>query len=84
MFVQCQRYNDLRVPHFPTLYMLPNHFENQCDNQKFILAVPSTDPQVIKMVGKFVNAIFTLRESSYKFVFIFFLYTCFNIFMAVV
>ena len=42
--------------------MLSNEFENQCDNQKFILAMSGTDPEVIKMVGKFVNAIFTLRE----------------------
>ena len=27
-----------------------------------ILAMSSTDPEVIKMVGKFVNAIFSLRE----------------------
>ena len=43
--------------------MLLNDFENQCDNQKFILAMSSTDPEVIKMVSKFVNAIFSLRES---------------------
>ena len=42
--------------------MLLNDFENQCDNQKFILAMSSNDPEVIKMVGKFVNAIFSLRE----------------------
>ena len=42
--------------------MLFNEFENQCDNQKFILAMSSTDLEVIKMVGKFINAIFTLRE----------------------
>ena len=31
--------------------------------QKFILAMSSTDPQVIKMVGEFVIAIFSLGES---------------------
>ena len=62
VFVQCQRYNDLRVLFFHKLSMLLNDFENQCDNQKFILAMLSTDPEVIKMVGKFVNAIFSLRE----------------------
>ena len=62
VFVQCQRYNDLRVPFFHKLSMLLNDFENQCENQKFILAMSSTDPEVIKMVGKFVNATFSLRE----------------------
>ena len=37
--------------------MLLNDFENQYDNHKFILAISSTDPEVIKMVGKFANAI---------------------------
>ena len=65
VLAQCQRYNDLRlrVPFFHKLSMLLNDFENQCDNQKFILAMSSTDPEVIKMVSKFVNAIFSLRES---------------------
>ena len=62
MFAQCQCYNDIRVPFFHKLSMLLNDLENQCDNRKFILAMSSTDPEVIKMVGKFVNAIFSLRE----------------------
>ena len=48
--------------------MLLNDFENQGDNQKCILAISSTDPEVIKMVGKFVNAIFSLRECIYFYV----------------
>ena len=43
--------------------MLLNDYQNQCDHQKCILAMSSTDPKIIKMVGKFVNAIFTVRES---------------------
>ena len=44
--------------------MLLNDFENHCENQNFILAMSNTDPEVIEMVSKFVNAIFTLRESK--------------------
>ena len=62
VFAQCQFYNDLRVPFFHKLSMLFNDFQNQCDNRKFILAMSSTDPEFLKMVGKFVNAIFSLRE----------------------
>ena len=53
---------NLRDPFFHKLSMLLNEFENQCDNPKFILAMSNTDPEVIKMVGKFVNTIFSLRE----------------------
>ena len=63
MFVQGQHYNDLRVSSFQKLNMLLNDFMNQCDNQKFTLAMSSTDLEVIKMVGKFVNAIFSLKVS---------------------
>ena len=37
---------------FLNLNVLLNDFENQCDNQKPILAMLNTDPDVIKMVGK--------------------------------
>ena len=64
--------------------MLFNDFQNQCDNQKFILAMSSTDPEVMKMVGKFINAtVYPLSESAFNFMFIFALYTCFKIFILV-
>ena len=44
VFAQCQRINYLRVSFFHKLSMLLDDFRNQCDNQKFILAMSNTDP----------------------------------------
>ena len=53
--------NDLSDLFFQKLNVLLNDFENQCDNQKLILVMLNNDPDVIIVVGKFVNGIFTVH-----------------------
>ena len=51
MCAQCQRCNDLIGFHFFISSILNNDLEKQFDNQNyFIMAVSSTDPEVIKMI----------------------------------
>ena len=38
---------------------------HQCDSRNLLFAMLSTDPEVIKMVGKLANVTFSLRESIY-------------------